>query len=438
MKPTLPLFKLTAVAGLTLFAATDVYAARVASGSDQDALLKGAVRYRNLSSANTGMGMNQTNPKEVYIGKVPLSTTNNRAEGDVTGGMGKAIVLSYNPATQILSTTVGTVTVSKNVGALDTLNYILLNVQNNSSTSGGGMSGGGMGGGSTPPTVALNDVKLNGIALVPASFVGAANGAKWNVTGEDLSQGFILQGSIALTGTQPSLDTNHIEISVGYSDQTGPSIDGIGVNPNPAIINGTTTLRATVSDASTGNNKITGAEYSLNGGAWELMGAQDGGFDSVSEDVIAELAATQLGSNEVCIRGTDAKNNVTTPPTCSTFLVSYQVEGFVTPLNNDLINTAKAGQAVPAKWRLTDADGLPIEDAASFTGFYSYPTNCETQTPHDAVEEYAPGNSGLQYKGDGQWQYNWKTPKTYWGTCRAMYVEFNSGAISPIVQFQFK
>lgn len=192
MKPTLPLFKLTAVAGLTLFAVTDIYAARVASGSDQDALLKGAVRYRNLSSANTGMGMNQTNPKEIYIGKVPLSTTNNRAEGDVTGGMGKAIVLSYNPATQILSTTVGTVTVSKNVGALDTLNYILLNVQNNSSTSGGGMSGGGMGGGSTPPTVALNDVKLNGIALVPASFVGAANGAKWNVTGEDLSQGFIL------------------------------------------------------------------------------------------------------------------------------------------------------------------------------------------------------------------------------------------------------
>ncbi|MDO9169125.1 MAG: PxKF domain-containing protein [Methylobacter sp.] len=434
MKQTLTLFKLSAVAGLALFAATDVYAVSVTSGSDQDALLKGAVRYRNLGSNGMGMGMN-SNPKEIYIGKVPITTVGNRAEGDVTGGLGKNIAFNYNPTTQILSTTVGTVTVSRNVGALDTLNYILLNVQNNS-TSGGGM----MGGTSTPITVALNNVKLNGIDLTPASFVGAANGAKWNITGEDLSQGFTLTGTIALTGSQPMNDNNHIEISVGYTDQTGPKIDGIGVNPNPVIINGSTTLRATVADADTGNNKITSAEYSLNGGAWELLSAQDGAFDSVSEDVNAELAATQLGSNEVCVRGTDVKGNVTTPPTCSTFMVTYQFKGFAAPLNNELINTAKAGQVVPAKWRLTDANSQPIEDATSFKGFYSYPINCENaeHSPHDAVEEYAPGNSGLQYSGNGEWQYNWKTPKSYWGTCRAMYLEFNSGAISPITQFQFK
>ncbi len=196
-----------------------------------------------------------------------------------------------------------------------------------------------------------------------------------------------------------------------------------------------------MSDVDTGNNIISKAEYQLNEGDWEPMAAQgDGIFDSVREDVIAELPASQLGSNKVCVRGTDAKNNVTTPPTCSTFLVTYQVEGFAAPLNNELINSAKAGQAVPAKWRLTDANGTPIEDAASFKGFYSYPIDCEESihSPHDAVEEYAPGNSGLQYKGNGEWQYNWKTPKTYWGTCRAMYLEFDSGAISPILQFDFK
>lgn len=441
MKQTLTLFKLSAVAGLALFAATDVYAASVASGSDQDALLKGAVRYRNLGSSGMGMGMN-SNPKEIYIGKVPLTTAGNRAEGDVIGGMGKNITFSYNSAMQILSTTVGTVTVTRNVGALDTLNYILLNVQNDSTSSGGGMmgGGGGMGGSSTSITVALNNVKLNGIDLAQASFVGAANGAKWNISGEDLSEGFTLTGAIALTGTQPMNDTNHIEISVGYTDQSGPKIDGIGINPNPAILNGSTTLRATVSDADTGSNNISNAEYSLNGGAWEPMAAQDGAFDSVSENVIAELSASQLGSNEVCVRGTDAKNNITTPPTCSTFMVTYQVEGFAAPLNNDLINSAKAGQVVPAKWRLTDANGLPIANAASFKGFYSYPIDCESteHSPHDAVEEYAPGNSGLQYKGNGEWQYNWKTPKTYWGACRAMYIEFDSGAISPILQFEFK
>jgi len=71
------------------------------------------------------------------------------------------------------------------------------------------------------------------------------------------------------------------------------------------------------------------------------MAAQDGGFDGISEYVIAELPATKLGSNEVCLRGTDSNGNVTEPPVCSTFLVTYQFEGFKEPIANDLINTAK-------------------------------------------------------------------------------------------------
>ena len=440
------LSKISVLAVLTALSC-DVHALSVSTGHDADAVLKAAVRYRNLSSSGMGMGMN-SNPKEIYIGTVPLATAANRSEGDVSGGFNnKPIAFSYNSTTQTLSTTVGSgtsaVTVSRNVGSLGALNYILIHVQNNSSSSGmggGGMGGGMMGGGSSTVAVSLNNVTLDGSQLGVTSFVGANNGARWKVTGKDLSAGFTLQGTITLTGTQPMNDTNHIEISVGYSDQTGPKIDSLGVNPNPAILNGTTTLRATVSDADTGNNKIARAEYSLNGGTWELLNAQDGAFDSVSEDVIAELPATQLGSNEVCVRGTDSKGNTTTPPTCTTFLVTYQFEGFDSPIDNSLINTAKAGQSVPAKWRLTDANGTPIADSNSFAGFYSYPVDCETvaHSPRDAVEEYAPGNSGLQYMGDGYWQYNWKTPKKYWGMCRAMYIEFNSGAISPIVRFQFR
>lgn len=290
-------------------------------------------------------------------------------------------------------------------------------------------------------SVQFNSAKLNGDNLSIQSLGGTQNqSGKWHITGEDLSQGFTLQGDIVLTGNQPMGDANYIQISVGYADQTGPKIDGLGINPNPAVLNGTTTLRATVSDADTGNNTIAGAEYSLNGGDWEPLAAQDGQFDEVSEDVIAELPATQLGSNEMCVRGTDSKGNTTTPPTCTTFLVSYQFEGFGKPIDNGLINTAKAGQSVPAKWRLTDADGVPVSDPASVAGFYSYPVDCEeiAHSPHDAIEEYAPGNSGLQYQGNGHWQYNWKTPKQYWGMCRAMYIEFNSGAISPVELFQFK
>jgi hypothetical protein len=33
--------------------------------------------------------------------------------------------------------------------------------------------------------------------------------------------------------------------------------------------------------------------------------------------------------------------------------------------------------------------------------------------PDSAIEEYAAGNSGLQYQGNGNWQFNWKTPREY-------------------------
>ncbi len=427
---TLSVFKLTAVAGLTLFAAAETYAASVASGFDAEALLKGAVRYRHMNS--NGM------QKEIYIGVPPLDTAANRNTGDVSWGTGKHVLFTYSAG--VLSTTVGTglsaVTVTPTGGSLGELNYILINVQRNQ-MMGGGMGGGGMMHG----PIEFKNVKLNGTSLAPDSFVGEASGAKWNVTGEILSDGFTMEGDIVLSGMQPGMDMNHVELSVGYTDQTGPQVTSIAVDPNPAILNGTTSLRATVDDAAVGNHPIQSAEYRLNDGPWTALAAQDGAFDAVSEDVEAELPATQLGSNEVCVRGTDSKGNVTNPPTCTTFMVTYQFEGFFEPINNSLLNTAKAGQAVPTKWRLTDALGAPIEDQSSFAGLYSYPVDCESLMGNaaDAIEEYAPGNSGLQYKGDGNWQYNWKTPKTYAGTCRALYVEFDSETVSPaIVTFQFK
>jgi hypothetical protein len=113
--------------------------------------------------------------------------------------------------------------------------------------------------------------------------------------------------------------------------------------------------------------------------------------------------------------------------------------GFFEPINNNMVNTAKAGQAIPVKWRLTDGNGIPISDPASFLGLYSYRINCDDLSGiSDAVEEYAAGASGLQYKGDGYWQYNWKTLKTYYGQCRNMYIKLSNGTTSPIAQFKFK
>jgi hypothetical protein len=115
-------------------------------------------------------------------------------------------------------------------------------------------------------------------------------------------------------------------------------------------------------------------------------------------------------------------------------------DGFYSPVDNNIVNEAKAGQTIPVKWRLTDINGAPISEPGSFVKLMSYGIACDTSTEisYDAIEEYAAGKSGLQYIGDGYWQFNWKTPKNYASTCRAAYVVFNNTQTSPVVEFKFK
>lgn len=115
-------------------------------------------------------------------------------------------------------------------------------------------------------------------------------------------------------------------------------------------------------------------------------------------------------------------------------------DGFYEPVDSAAVNEAKAGQSIPFRWRLTDANGDPIADPASFSGLRSYPLNCSSLQGggSDAIEEYAPGNSGLRYDGDGYWQFTWKTPKRYAFGCRAVFVQFNNTQTSPTVAFRFR
>ena len=103
--------------------------------------------------------------------------------------------------------------------------------------------------------------------------------------------------------------------------------------------------------------------------------------------------------------------------------VKYTFEGFFSPVDNiPTVNKANAGQAIPVKWRLTDKNGLPVSDPASFISIESYVVNCANfeGDPTNTVYEPAAGSSGLQYLGDGRWQFNWKTSKSYKGQCRTM------------------
>ncbi len=115
----------------------------------------------------------------------------------------------------------------------------------------------------------------------------------------------------------------------------------------------------------------------------------------------------------------------------------YTFSGFHAPIDNDKVNNAKAGQAVPVKWRLTDAAGNPVSDPSSFVRLRSTGGACGGQATDD-VEAYAPGSSGLQYLGNGEWQFNWKTDKQWKGQCRTLVLELADGIIGRTATFQFK
>ncbi len=45
----------------------------------------------------------------------------------------------------------------------------------------------------------------------------------------------------------------------------------------------------------------------------------------------------------------------------------------------------------------------------------------------DQLEEYAAGNSGLLNQGDGNYQFNWKTPTAYAKSCKTMKLDLGEG-----------
>jgi len=113
-------------------------------------------------------------------------------------------------------------------------------------------------------------------------------------------------------------------------------------------------------------------------------------------------------------------------------LVTYAFEGFFAPIDNTnntnptIWNSANASQGIPAKWRLTQ-DGNPVSDPNAIT-IYTYDIACSSGTVVEApIEEYAAGNSGLTYQGNGNWQFTWKTPKNYAKTCKRFFVQAPDG-----------
>jgi hypothetical protein len=100
-----------------------------------------------------------------------------------------------------------------------------------------------------------------------------------------------------------------------------------------------------------------------------------------------------------------------------------------------VLNVARAGQSLPLKWRLVDAAGNPITSLSRASVTVAH-LNCEAGASTHLVDEYASGGSGLQNLGDGYYQYNWATPRSYANSCKTRQLSLGEGIMhTALVQF---
>jgi hypothetical protein len=99
-------------------------------------------------------------------------------------------------------------------------------------------------------------------------------------------------------------------------------------------------------------------------------------------------------------------------------------------------NVAKAGQAIPLKFHVSDALGAVTDLTVSDVKVTVATLTCDRGETLDEVEEYATGASGLQNLGGGLYQFNWSTPKAYASSCKTM--TLTAGGVARSAAFEFK
>ena len=128
----------------------------------------------------------------------------------------------------------------------------------------------------------------------------------------------------------------------------------------------------------------------------------------------------QVGTTTVTCMATDAHGNKATKS--FTVTVNYNWTGFFSPVDNPTTtslgwNSAKAGQSIPMKFRLSGFQGYSVISGGNPKVTQVACPN--SSTPLDLIEEYATtANNGLTYDSTAdQYNYVWKTQSTYANKC---------------------
>ena len=170
------------------------------------------------------------------------------------------------------------------------------------------------------------------------------------------------------------------------------------------------------------------------GGGITVVSIPQGGSATVTALGPGKYSVKNIGTTAVTVT---VDGNIATVPAGSTSTVAtWDFVGFSQPVDNmPVLNKVNSGQAVPIKWRLLDVGGAPITNLQSATLTVTS-LNCSLGTTVDLIEETVAGASGLQNLGNGYYQINWKSPKTYANSCKSLHLDVGDG-VTHTASFQF-
>jgi len=210
---------------------------------------------------------------------------------------------------------------------------------------------------------ATGDVTLGGTAGASSAIV-TGSGSTYNVAVSGMTTDGVVSATIAAGVAHDAAGNTNVasgstDNTVTY-DRTPPVVSAVQASPNPSNGVGNVVLTATATDAL---SKVASAEYSIDGGGFSAMAAQDGAFDELAEDVRATISVGALseGSHALCVRATDrATNSSGDTAACTTLIVDRTppvISAFTVLPNPVAVNTPFAISATFTDALTTVANG---------------------------------------------------------------------------------
>ncbi len=180
---------------------------------------------------------------------------------------------------------------------------------------------------------------------------------------------------------------------------------------------------------------VVGSAEVVLGGGLVVVSIPEGGKAEIADDGSGGFTVENLGPEPLTVTVDGIGGTI--DPGETTTLEAWDFQGFFRRVADMPVkNVVNAGAAVPLVWRVLDSSGTPVTDLSSAVITVS-DLDCETSEGSGAVEQTTTVGSKPQNLGDGYYQLNWKTAKSYAGTCKTLHLDIGDG-VTHDAFFEFK